>query len=99
VELRQANAVAHEVLRQPEAPAHQILNPEAAAQIHVVVLPGARCHGIGTALLAAAEKWTNETGITYLSAGIYYRNADAVRFYARYGQPTANKAVRTHSGL
>jgi GNAT superfamily N-acetyltransferase len=74
-----------EVLRQPEAPAHQILNPEAVAQVHTVVLPGARCHGIGTALLAAAEKWASEAGITYLSAGIYHRNADAIRFYARHG--------------
>jgi GNAT superfamily N-acetyltransferase len=70
-----------ELLRSSDPPAHQILRPEPTAQIHTVVLPGTRSQGVGAALLAAAEKWAAGEGITYLSAGIHYRNAGAVRFY------------------
>ncbi|MGK5740100.1 N-acetyltransferase family protein [Micromonospora sp. URMC 103] len=80
-----------EVLRHSDPPDHQILRPEPSAQVHTVVLPGARGLGVGSALLAAAERWAGERGITYLSAGIYHRNVDAVRFYSRYGY--------THAGL
>lgn len=74
-----------EVLRHSDPPDHQILRPEPSAQIHTVVLPEARGLGVGSALLAAAQRWATDRGIPYLSAGIHHRNVDAVRFYRRHG--------------
>lgn len=78
-----------EVLRQSDPPEHQILRPEPSAQVHTVVLPDARGLGVGSALLEAARRWATDRGIIYLSAGIYHRNIDAVRFYSRYGYTDA----------
>ncbi|MEU4472709.1 GNAT family N-acetyltransferase [Micromonospora sp. NPDC023888] len=74
-----------EVLRLPEPPPHQILRPEPSAQIHTVVSGTARGRGVGSALLATADRWATENGITRLSAGIHHRNDGAVRFYRRHG--------------
>ncbi|MFC0030049.1 GNAT family N-acetyltransferase [Micromonospora chaiyaphumensis] len=82
-----------EVLRHSDPPDHQILRPEPSAQVHTVVLPGARGLGVGSALLAAAERWASDRGITYLSAGIYHRNVDAVRFYSRHGYTDAGLSL------
>lgn len=82
-----------EVLRHPDPPDHQILRPEPSAQVHTVVLPDARGLGVGSALLAAAERWALDRGITYLSAGIYHRNAGAVRFYSRHGYADAGLSL------
>ncbi|MEV4823551.1 GNAT family N-acetyltransferase [Micromonospora sp. NPDC049274] len=82
-----------EVLRHPDPPEHQILRPEPSAQVHTVVLPEARGLGVGSALLAAAEHWAGGRGITYLSAGIYHRNIDAVRFYSRHGYTDAGLSL------
>ncbi|RKN48590.1 GNAT family N-acetyltransferase [Micromonospora endolithica] len=78
-----------EVLRQSDPPEHQILRPEPSAQVHTVVLPDARGLGVGSALLKAACRWATDRGIIYLSAGIYHRNIDAVRFYRRHGYTNA----------
>ncbi|WP_405091081.1 GNAT family N-acetyltransferase [Micromonospora sp. NBC_01392] len=82
-----------EVLRCADPPDHQILRPEPSAQIHTVVLPDARGLGVGTALVAAAERWARSRGITYLSAGIHHRNADAVRFYRQHGYTDAGLSL------
>ncbi|MGC4877254.1 N-acetyltransferase family protein [Micromonospora sp. DT43] len=82
-----------EVLRHSDPPEHQILRPEPSAQVHTVVLPEARGLGVGSALLAAAEHWAGNRGITYLSAGIYHRNIDAVRFYSRHGYTDAGLSL------
>ena len=82
-----------EVLRLPDPPDHQILRPEPSAQVHTVVLSGARGEGIGSALLKAAERWAADRGITYLSAGIHHRNAGAVRFYSRHGYTGAGVSL------
>ncbi|MFE9655824.1 GNAT family N-acetyltransferase [Micromonospora sp. NPDC006431] len=82
-----------EVLRHSDPPEHQILRPEPSAQVHTVVLPDARGLGVGSALLAAAERWASGRGITYLSAGIYHRNVDAVRFYSRHGYTDAGLSL------
>jgi GNAT superfamily N-acetyltransferase len=74
-----------EVLRRPEPPDHQILRPEAAAEVHTVVRGDVRGAGVGSALLAAAERWATHQGVRYLAAGIHHRNAGAVRFYSRNG--------------
>ncbi|GAA2195701.1 GNAT family N-acetyltransferase [Micromonospora lupini] len=82
-----------EVLRHPDPPEHQILRPEPSAQVHTVVLPDARGLGVGSALLASAERWAAGRGIRYLSAGIYHRNIDAVRFYSRHGYADAGLSL------
>ncbi|MGV9806992.1 N-acetyltransferase family protein [Micromonospora chersina] len=82
-----------EVLPQSEPPEHQILRPEPSAQVHTVVLPAARGLGVGSALLAAAQRWASDRGITYLSAGIHHRNVDAVRFYRRHGYTDAGLSL------
>ncbi|WP_433538138.1 N-acetyltransferase family protein [Micromonospora sp. CA-249363] len=82
-----------EVLRHSDPPDHQILRPEPSAQIHTVVLPDVRGLGVGSALLAAAERWAGDRGITYLSAGIYHRNVGAVRFYSRHGYTDAGLSL------
>ncbi|MFG1654570.1 GNAT family N-acetyltransferase [Micromonospora sp. NPDC049275] len=82
-----------EVLPHPDPPEHQILRPEPSAQVHTVVLPEARGLGVGSALLAAAERWAGGRGIRYLSAGIYHRNTDAVRFYSRHGYTDAGLSL------
>ncbi|MFG1869832.1 GNAT family N-acetyltransferase [Micromonospora arborensis] len=82
-----------EVLRHPDPPEHQILRPEPSAQVHTVVLPDARGLGVGSALLRAAERWASSHGISYLSAGIFHRNVDAVRFYSRHGYTAAGVSL------
>ncbi|WP_422739456.1 GNAT family N-acetyltransferase [Micromonospora sp. WMMD729] len=82
-----------EVLRHPDPPDHQILRPEPSAQVHTVVLPHVRGLGVGSALLAAAERWAGDRGITYLSAGIHHRNVGAVRFYRRHGYTDAGLSL------
>ncbi|SCF30077.1 L-amino acid N-acyltransferase YncA [Micromonospora mirobrigensis] len=74
-----------EVLRHADPPEHQILRPEPSAAVHTVVLPDRRDHGVGAALLAAAESWATGQGIRWLSAGIHHRNDRAVAFYRRHG--------------
>lgn len=74
-----------EVLRTPDPPEHQILRPAASAQVHTVVLPEARGHGVGAALLAAARRLAADHGVRHLSAGIHHANEGAVRFYLRHG--------------
>ncbi|MEU6207269.1 GNAT family N-acetyltransferase [Micromonospora musae] len=87
-----------EVLPQPEPPEHQILRPEPSAQVHTVVLPDVRGLGVGSALLRAAERWATDRGINYLSAGIYHRNVDAVRFYGRHGFTDAGTSLGRRLG-
>jgi GNAT superfamily N-acetyltransferase len=74
-----------EVVVNPDPPDHQILVPRRAAQIHTVVLDGQRGKGVGTALVAAAERAAAERGVAVLIAGILAANAEAVDFYARAG--------------
>ncbi|MFI6782419.1 hypothetical protein [Micromonospora sp. NPDC050276] len=51
------------------------------------------------ATLAAANQWATEHGLSYLSAGIHHRNADAVRFYRRHGYaPSGTSWARRPTG-
>jgi GNAT superfamily N-acetyltransferase len=74
-----------EVVTMPDPPDHQILVPRPAAQIHTVVLEGHRGKGVGTALVAAAERHAADRGIAVLIARIFAPNTDALGFYARAG--------------
>ncbi|MFY1705722.1 GNAT family N-acetyltransferase [Micromonospora sp. WMMA1923] len=74
-----------EVLRDPDPPAHRLLRPEPSAQIHTVVSPEVRARGVGSVLVAAAERWAAAAGMVRLSAGIHHANDRAVGFYQRHG--------------
>ena len=74
-----------EVVPLTDPPAHQILIPRRAAEVHTVVLDGHRGRGVGTALLAAAERTAAERGVRVLYAGIFTPNTDAVGFYSAAG--------------
>jgi ribosomal-protein-alanine N-acetyltransferase len=49
------------------------------------VLPPARRHGLGTALLNAAREFAREAGITRLALDVWAFNADAREFYEQHG--------------
>ena len=82
-----------EVLRRPGPPDHQILPPMPSAEVHTVVFDDVRSTGIGSALLGAAERWSKDHGIGYLSAGIHHANTGAVRFYGRNGYADAGLSL------
>lgn len=52
-----------------------------SAEIDVAVLPEHRGHGVGSRLVAAAEKWANEHGAQVITMQTHVANADAIRFY------------------
>lgn len=52
-----------------------------SAEIDVAVLPEHRGHGVGSRLVAAAEKWANEQGAQVITMQTHVANADAIRFY------------------
>lgn len=68
-----------------EPPDHQILVPRRAAEIHTVVLDGHRGCGVGSTLVAAAERSAADRGISIIYAGIFAPNEDAVGFYSASG--------------
>jgi ribosomal protein S18 acetylase RimI-like enzyme len=51
----------------------------------LVVMPAHRNTGIGQRLLAAAESYARECGVTELKIGVLQRNGGALRLYERLG--------------
>ena len=72
-----------EIVMHAAPPPHQILVPRRSADVHTVVLERFRGQGVGTALLAAAERHAARRGVSRLFAPILAANADAVSFYSR----------------
>jgi ribosomal protein S18 acetylase RimI-like enzyme len=69
---------------------------ERAGEIETLsVLPSARGHGIGTALLEAVREELALHGITELSLHVMPTNKHAIRFYERHGFETYALWVRT----
>lgn len=67
-------------------PATLIKHPVERLYIHQMgVLPPARRHGLGSALLDAARAFAREAGITQLALDVWAFNADAREFYERHG--------------
>jgi GNAT superfamily N-acetyltransferase len=73
------------VLLAAEPPDHQILVPRRAADVHTVVLDGYRGRGVGTALVAEAERIATDHGVSMIYANIYATNEEAVGFYSAAG--------------
>lgn len=74
-----------EVVLLAEPPDHQILVPRRGADIHTVVLDGHRGRGVGSALVAAAERAAVDRGVSIIYAGIFAPNENAVGFYSASG--------------
>jgi len=62
-----------------------MLAPVATAEIGIAVLDHERDHGVGTALMEAAEAWAAERGIRVVVLDMSVRNVAAQRFYERLG--------------
>jgi ribosomal protein S18 acetylase RimI-like enzyme len=77
-----------EVLVRPAPPDHQILIPLRTAEVHTVVLDRHRGRGVGSSLLAAAERAARDHAVDLLLAVILATNGEAVAFYrtAGFGQ-------------
>lgn len=61
------------------------------------VFPGNRGQGLGSSLLAAAERLARENGTSAMSIQVYAQNTGAVRLYQRLGFKLHEKApVRSH---
>lgn len=74
-----------EVVLRAEPPDHQILIPRRGADLHTVVLDTHRGHGVGSALVAAAERAAAAAGVSVIYAGIFAPNEAAVAFYSSSG--------------
>jgi GNAT superfamily N-acetyltransferase len=74
-----------EIVMVSAPPDHQILVPRRTAQVHTVVLERYRGHGIGKALVTAAERRAAERGVSHLIAPILAPNTQAISFYSRAG--------------
>jgi ribosomal protein S18 acetylase RimI-like enzyme len=63
----------------------------------LATFPGNRGQGLGSSLLAAAERLARENGTSAMSIQVYGQNTGAVRLYQRLGYKFHEKApVRSH---
>jgi GNAT superfamily N-acetyltransferase len=63
--------------------------PDCVELNHLQVRPQHQSRGTGMAILAAAEQWVGERGLTRLAVSVALTNPDAARLYRRLGyQPT-----------
>jgi ribosomal protein S18 acetylase RimI-like enzyme len=74
-----------EVVPLTDPPSHQILVPRRGADIHTVVLDGYRGRGVGAALVVEAQRVAAARGVSFLFAGIFATNEEAVAFYSASG--------------
>lgn len=84
--LAQADETPSGYLYAERRPATLVKHPVERLYIHQMgVLPSARRHGLGTALLNAAREFAREAGITRLALDVWAFNADAREFYEQHG--------------
>ena len=63
----------------------------------LAAFPGYRGQGLGSSLLAAAERLARENGTSAMSIQVYAQNSGAVRLYQRLGYELHERArVRSH---
>ena len=68
------------------------------ADLGIVVAPGWRDRGIGTALMAAAEQWARDRGARRMILDVIAANVDARRFYERLGYEVYSLQMRRDLG-
>ena len=63
----------------------------------LATFPGNRSQGLGSSLLASAERLARDNGTSTMSIQVYAQNTGAVRLYQRLGYKLHEKApVRSH---
>lgn len=75
-------------LRRPRAVRGSARIPRIEVDLGVAVADAWRGHGVGTALLQAAETWAREHGAERMSLDLDAKNAGALRLYERVGYVT-----------
>lgn len=75
-------------LRRPRAVRGSARIPRIEVDLGVAVADGWRGHGVGTALLQAAESWARERGAERMSLDLDADNTGALRLYERMGYVT-----------
>jgi aminoglycoside 6'-N-acetyltransferase len=75
-------------LRRPRAVRGSARIPRIEVDLGVAVADGWRGHGVGTALLQAAEVWAREHGAERMSLDLDAENTGALRLYERMGYVT-----------
>jgi aminoglycoside 6'-N-acetyltransferase len=75
-------------LRRPRAVRGSARIPRIEVDLGVAVAEGWRGHGVGTALLQAAETWARERGAERMSLELDAENTGALRLYERMGYVT-----------
>lgn len=59
----------------------RMMRDAVSAEIDVAVLPEHRGHGVGSRLVAAAEKWAADRSAEVITMQTHVANVDAIRFY------------------
>jgi len=78
----------------PQPSAGSMIAPVATAEIGIAVLDDARDRGVGTTLMAAAERWAADRGSRTVVLDTSVRNTDAVRLYERLGYEISGLYLR-----
>jgi ribosomal protein S18 acetylase RimI-like enzyme len=77
-----------------ETPSHPLMVQRRRAFVDdLVVAPAVRRHGIGRALMEAAQSWAHAHGAHELVLTVWAGNAEAERFYARLGYRLLNTVL------
>jgi shikimate dehydrogenase len=87
--------MAHVMIR--TAPEHPLLVPRTYAVLtDVAVDPAVRHHGVGEALVEAAEDWAREHDVHQFEAEVYSFNEEALRFFEEIGYEVVSRIVFKH---
>ncbi len=82
-----------------EAPSLPIFAPRRWVEVELLaVAEHARGHGVGRALMAAAEEWAAAQGAVDVRVVVWEANAGAVAFYERLGYVTARRTMWREPG-
>lgn len=73
--------------------------PRRVARVETLVVRAQdRRHGIGRALMEAAEEWAQERGCNEIELGVYEFNRPAIALYERLGYTTLSRMMRKSLG-
>ncbi len=83
------------VVQQQKTPPYHCLVPHTYAYLmDLVVAPGERSRGTGTALLAAVKAWARDRGLDYVELNVLHENIRAYQLYLREGFTPAMHTMR-----